>query len=126
MKTFSCFKPKDPFRNWSKELDKRVAMWADDFNSSYKLLLLGPAGAGKTTIMKQMKIIHFEGFSLEERQQKALEIRSNLLESVRVSYRLLDGRQCASLSLANLAFAFQGAHFLYPIVGLRDQLVRQG
>lgn len=85
MKSFSCFKPRDPFRNWSKELDKRVACWAENFNSSFKLLLLGPAGAGKTTILKQMKIIHFEGFSLEERQQKAKEIRSNLLESVRVS-----------------------------------------
>lgn len=83
MKTFSCFKPKDPFKNWSKELDKRVAIWAQKFESSFKLLLLGPAGAGKTTILKQMKIIHFEGFTLEERQQKAKEIRSNLLESVR-------------------------------------------
>lgn len=77
--------PRDPFRNWSKELDKRLAVWAENFNSSYKLLLLGAAGAGKTTILKQMKIIHFEGFTLEERQQKAKEIRSNLLESVRVS-----------------------------------------
>lgn len=84
MKSFSCFKPRDPFKNWSKELDKKVALWAKDFDSSFKLLLLGPAGAGKTTILKQMKIIHFEGFSLEERQQKAKEIRSNLLESVRV------------------------------------------
>lgn len=83
MKTFSCFKPRDPFRNYSKELDKKVAVWAKNFNSSFKLLLLGPAGAGKTTILKQMKIIHFEGFSLEERHQKAKEIRSNLLESVR-------------------------------------------
>lgn len=83
MKTFSCFKPKDPFQNWSKELDKRVAIWAKNFESSFKLLLLGPAGAGKTTILKQMKIIHFEGFTMEERQQKAREIRSNLLESVR-------------------------------------------
>lgn len=85
MKSFSCFKPRDPFRMWSKELDKRVAVWAKNFDSCFKLLLLGPAGAGKTTIMKQMKIIHFEGFSLEERQQKAKEIRTNLLESVRVS-----------------------------------------
>jgi len=68
---------------WSKELDKQVAVWAKNFDSCFKLLLLGPAGAGKTTIMKQMKIIHFEGFSLEERQQKAKEIRTNLLESVR-------------------------------------------
>lgn len=78
MRSFSCFKPRDPFRNWSKELDKRVAIWAKNFDSSFKLLLLGPAGAGKTTILKQMKIIH-DGFSLEERQQKAIEIRSNLL-----------------------------------------------
>jgi GTPase SAR1 family protein len=85
MKSFSCFKPKETPRNRSKELDKNVAAWAQNFDSSFKLLLLGPAGAGKTTIMKQMKIIHFEGFTPEERQQKAKEIRANLLESVRVS-----------------------------------------
>lgn len=85
MRSFSCLKPRDPFKNWSKELDKKAALWARKFDSSFKLLLLGPAGVGKTTILKQMKIIHFEGFTLEERQQKAKEIRSNLLESVRVS-----------------------------------------
>ena len=86
MRSFSCFKPKDPFKLWSKELDKKVATWARDFDQSFKLLLLGAAGAGKTTILKQIKIIHFQGFSDEERREKAKEIRTNLLESVRVSY----------------------------------------
>lgn len=66
-------------------MDKKVALWAKDFDSSFKLLLLGSAGAGKTTVLKQIKIIHSEGFSIEERKQKAKEIRTNLLESVRVS-----------------------------------------
>ncbi|KAG9510344.1 hypothetical protein GZH46_01122 [Fragariocoptes setiger] len=83
MKSLVCFRPCDPFKRKSKELDQRIASWSNNFNSSYKLLLLGPAGAGKTTILKQMKIIHFEGFSHEERLQKAKEIRTNLLESVR-------------------------------------------
>lgn len=85
MKSFSCFKPRDPFKIWSKELDRRAAIWAKDFDSSLKLSLLGPAGVGKTTIFKQMKmIVHFGGFSPEERQQKVKEIRSNLQESIRV------------------------------------------
>ena len=95
VKSWACFRPRDPFKGKSKELDKRIALWTKQFNSSFKLLLLGPAGAGKTTILKQMKIIHFEGFTSEERQQKAKEIRTNLLESVRViihDRRLLDNR----------------------------------
>lgn len=45
----------------------------------------GAAESGKTTIIKQMKILHIKGFSDEERRKKAREIRINLLEAIRVS-----------------------------------------
>lgn len=44
----------------------------------------GAGESGKTTIIKQMKILHVSGFSLEERQEKAYEIRGNILESIKV------------------------------------------
>jgi guanine nucleotide-binding protein subunit alpha len=45
----------------------------------------GAAESGKTTIIKQMKILHIKGFSDEERAKKAKEIRINLLEAIQVS-----------------------------------------
>lgn len=45
----------------------------------------GAAESGKTTIIKQMKILHIKGFSDEERAKKAKEIRVNLLEAIQVS-----------------------------------------
>jgi hypothetical protein len=43
----------------------------------------GAGESGKTTIIKQMKILHVEGFTTIERQEKALEIRRNLLEAIK-------------------------------------------
>jgi hypothetical protein len=43
----------------------------------------GAGESGKTTIIKQMKILHVKGFNTSERQEKALEIRRNLLEAIK-------------------------------------------
>lgn len=62
---------------------------------SYEMFILKSQGAGesgKTTIIKQMKILHVQGFSLEERKEKAIEIRRNVLESIKVC--LNDLRRC--------------------------------
>ena len=45
----------------------------------------GAGESGKTTIIKQMKILHVRGFSEEERREKADEIRRNIIESIRVN-----------------------------------------
>ena len=55
------------------------------------MFMLRSAGAGesgKTTIIKQMKILHVQGFSDEERREKALEIRRNIIESIRVCHSI--------------------------------------
>lgn len=43
----------------------------------------GTGESGKTTIIKQMKILHIQGFTDEERQGKVIEIRRNAFESIK-------------------------------------------
>ncbi|XP_067272113.1 guanine nucleotide-binding protein G(q) subunit alpha-like [Pseudorasbora parva] len=47
-----------------------------------KLLLLGSEGSGKTTLMKQMKIIHGKGFSDDERRNYAKLVFQNILQAM--------------------------------------------
>lgn len=48
-----------------------------------KLLLLGAGESGKSTIAKQMKIIHLSGFSDKEREVFKMVIYSNVVTSIR-------------------------------------------
>ena len=58
-----CFKPQDPERRTSKDLEKKLSQWMKNYNKAIKILLLGAGESGKTTIIKQMKILHIQGFS---------------------------------------------------------------
>jgi Flp pilus assembly CpaF family ATPase len=50
----------------SKEIDKQLINTYRQFDNAVKILLLGTGESGKTTIIKQMKILHLEnGFTLE-------------------------------------------------------------
>lgn len=48
-----------------------------------RILLLGSADSGKTTVLKQMKILHGDGFSQEERMVFRRRILDNILDSMR-------------------------------------------
>jgi GTPase SAR1 family protein len=52
-----------------------------------KLLLLGAGESGKSTIAKQMKIIHKEGFTAEERASYKSIIYNNIVSSMRAILR---------------------------------------
>lgn len=47
----------------SREIDEEIKDDYKQFSSVKKLLLLGAGEAGKTTIIKQMRILHINGFS---------------------------------------------------------------
>lgn len=47
-----------------------------------KILLLGTGESGKSTILKQMKILHSGGFSMEERMNYRLDIYRNITEGI--------------------------------------------
>ena len=52
--------------------------------SEIKLLLLGAGESGKSTVAKQMKIIHLDGFTKEECESYKSIIAANVVGSMRV------------------------------------------
>lgn len=49
-----------------------------------KLLLLGAGESGKSTIVKQMRILHINGFNEAEKREKIQDIRRNVRDSITV------------------------------------------
>eukprot|EP01006_Ploeotia_vitrea_P054166 TRINITY_DN67856_c2_g1_i7.p2 TRINITY_DN67856_c2_g1~~TRINITY_DN67856_c2_g1_i7.p2 ORF type:complete len:359 (-),score=178.46 TRINITY_DN67856_c2_g1_i7:1606-2682(-) len=70
-----------------KLLNKRIEAMLDessaDESSAVKILLLGAGECGKSTILKQMKILHGNGFSLAEKKSFRSLIRKNVMDSIR-------------------------------------------
>ncbi|CAG0913309.1 unnamed protein product [Notodromas monacha] len=56
--------------------DKRI------FRATHRLLLLGAGESGKSTIVKQMRILHVNGFSEEEKRQKVDHIKKNVRDAI--------------------------------------------
>ncbi|XP_061381214.1 guanine nucleotide-binding protein G(f) subunit alpha [Danaus plexippus] len=79
----------------SRQIDREIKHWIKSYNDAIKLLLLGTGESGKTTIIKQMKILHVQGFTASERKEKAGHIRHNTHESI---YDIV--RNMATLSIA--------------------------
>ncbi|KAL4712224.1 hypothetical protein ACJJTC_011085 [Scirpophaga incertulas] len=77
-----CLRAQDDELGYSKQLDKDIKQWIKPYDDAIKLLLLGTGESGKTTIIKQMKILHVQGFSPSERTDKIKYIRHNIHESI--------------------------------------------
>ncbi|CAM5085713.1 unnamed protein product, partial [Eretmochelys imbricata] len=66
----------------SKELEKKLHKDAERDARTVKLLLLVAGESGKSTIVKQMKIIHKDGFTDQECMEFRSVIFSNILQSI--------------------------------------------
>lgn len=66
----------------SKEFDKQLKKDAEIAARDIKLLLLGAGECGKSTILKQMKIINMDGFGKEEFDTYKGIIYSNTVQSL--------------------------------------------
>jgi len=66
-----------------KMIESQLRRDKKKLESEFKLLLLGGGESGKSTIAKQMKIIHLNGFSEEERKTYKDIIHSNVIMSMR-------------------------------------------
>ncbi|KAI8804578.1 guanine nucleotide binding protein, alpha subunit [Cladochytrium replicatum] len=66
------------------EIDTQLKRERMNMRNEVKMLLLGAGESGKSTILKQMKLIHDSGYSLEEREAFKEIIFSNTVQSMRV------------------------------------------
>jgi len=67
----------------SSKIDEYLRKERRDMEHEVKLLLLGAGESGKSTITKQMKIIHLKGFTDEERLSYKDIIHSNVIMAMR-------------------------------------------
>jgi len=70
--------------------------------ATMKLLLLGAGESGKSTIAKQMKILHLNGFTKDEKQMYTIAIHQNIYGAVR---SLVQACQRLQISIAESAIA---------------------
>ena len=66
----------------SKALEKQLKEDGEAAAKDVKLLLLGAGECGKSTILKQMKIINMTGFTKEDFEQYKEIIYSNTVQSL--------------------------------------------
>ncbi|KAI8070401.1 guanine nucleotide-binding protein subunit alpha [Gongronella butleri] len=82
----------------TEEIDNQLRMDRIRMENEVKLLLLGAGESGKSTILKQMKLIHDEGFSQDERVAYIDIIYSNTIQSMRV---ILEAMEYLDIPLAD-------------------------
>jgi len=73
----------------SRKIDRELAMDGEKASREVKLLLLGAGESGKSTIVKQMKIIHDIGYSGEECLQYQPVVYSNTIQSLMAIIRAM-------------------------------------
>ncbi|KNZ72499.1 Guanine nucleotide-binding protein subunit alpha [Termitomyces sp. J132] len=89
----------------SDAIDRQIEEDAKKYKRECKILLLGSGESGKSTIVKQMKIIHQNGFSQAELEAYRPVVYKNVLDSVHgvLVYMRSLRMDCASLRNAVLA-----------------------
>ncbi|CAC5402350.1 Guanine nucleotide-binding protein subunit alpha-12,Guanine nucleotide-binding protein subunit alpha-11,Guanine nucleotide-binding protein subunit alpha homolog,Guanine nucleotide-binding protein G(o) subunit alpha,Guanine nucleotide-binding protein subunit alpha-13,G protein alpha q subunit,Guanine nucleotide-binding protein G(q) subunit alpha [Mytilus coruscus] len=81
-------------KNRSKMIDKALAKEKITFRRTIKILLLGAGESGKSTFLKQMKIIHGQEFDDEAVREFKSVIYGNIVKGLRV---LIDAREKLSI-----------------------------
>jgi guanine nucleotide-binding protein subunit alpha len=71
-------------RRVNDAIDLQLKTDSEKTQKEVKCLLLGAGESGKSTILKQMQLIHGVGYSIEEREAYREIVISNLVQSIKV------------------------------------------
>ncbi|KAI9835054.1 MAG: G-Protein alpha subunit [Sarea resinae] len=89
----------------SQEIDKLIRNDGKKLKSEVKLLLLGAGESGKSTVLKQMRLMHAEGFSKNERKEWRAIIFSNIVNAFKVIFEAMEDYDLSFENPANSASA---------------------
>lgn len=76
----------------NKSIDDKLAQEQEEEKRVIKCLLLGAGECGKSTIMKQMKILHLDGFNYEEKIAYKALVWKNTLEAMQTLCTAVDAQ----------------------------------
>lgn len=68
----------------NRQIEDQLAKDKQVMRATHRLLLLGAGESGKSTIVKQMRILHINGFNEAEKKEKIVEIRKNVRDAMMV------------------------------------------
>jgi len=69
-------------REANRKIEKQLQKDKQAYRATHRLLLLGAGESGKSTIVKQMRILHVNGFNAEEKKQKLEDIKRNIRDAI--------------------------------------------
>lgn len=85
-------------RKKNEEIENSIKKEKQQLAKEVKMLLLGAGESGKSTILKQMTLIHGKGYSEQEKEAFKEIIFSNTVQSMRV---ILEAMTAMDISLGN-------------------------
>lgn len=89
----------------NKEIEKQLREDQKKMAKEVKMLLLGAGESGKSTVLKQMRLLHTKGFSSSERKQWKVTIFNNLLHAFQVIFGAMEEQEVDFAHETNIRFA---------------------
>ncbi|KAI8149332.1 putative guanine nucleotide-binding protein alpha-2 subunit [Fennellomyces sp. T-0311] len=97
-KASSFFVRKDPEGSKNKLIDRQLKLDEKRMKAEAKILLLGAGESGKSTVSRQMRLIHTCGFDADEKESFRATVYSNIIEAMQT---LLDALESFNMELEN-------------------------
>ncbi|KAL6456805.1 hypothetical protein MHYP_G00353490 [Metynnis hypsauchen] len=89
----------------NQEIDKQLRRDKKDSRRELKLLLLGTGESGKSTFIKQMRIIHGSGYTKEDRKSFTKLVYQNIVTAMQSMIRAMEMLKIAFSNSENQAYA---------------------
>ncbi|KAL6463677.1 hypothetical protein MHYP_G00280680 [Metynnis hypsauchen] len=88
-----------------KEIERQLRMDKNDVHRQLKLLLLGTGESGKSTFIKQMRIIHGKGYSEEDRRDYTRLVFQNIFIAVQAMIQAMETLRIPFIDDKNTTYA---------------------
>lgn len=105
-------------REANKKIEKQLQKDKQIYRATHRLLLLGAGESGKSTIVKQMRILHVNGFNAEEKKLKIQNIKNNIKEAIETIVTAMS-TLTPPVRLANPAHQFR-IEYILNLVNQKD------